>query len=284
MYSDQERFNFKVVSILKPITAAEGTNLIEIYNPNWVIAGTDEGADYSAFITFLTATISIKSLGEASIPPIPESATPEEVQKLLDEVATLTQYKSLKILSGFEGQPVYELCAVPVFNQSPFYRISLMPFWAGTNNTLDVGTNTNGAAEVLYLQMADALQGSDRITIRGSAIRRASKQLDNLNKQIAYQTYQRNVQTEAVILAANPQRDNATFVNYTMPPALDPDSGQLANPSDYIIWLKKGSGPGIPINPGGSSYQIRFEDRYKNDVRAYSTKPTLLAVEEGVKI
>ena len=280
MYSDQDRFNFPVKSIIKTISPSTGTSIVDLYSPSLITPFDEvEGVRYAGFVTFLTATVDIKSIGEVDIPPIPESALPEEVQKILDEVSRLASYKSARILTRFEGESSQEICTLPVFNQSPFYRISLMPFYSGTNNTIDVGCNQAGAGEVLSVQMIDPLQGSDRIFIRGSVIERASWKIPKpRTKEVTYQSYERTVTNDdLVVLAGNPRRNNATFVNYSDPPA-------TANWSDYIIWIRQGNGRGKPLFPRGSSYQITRDNYWSGAVWAKSNLPTQLAVEEGTEI
>ncbi len=280
MYSDQERFSFPVKSIIKTIVPSSGTGLIDLYCPTLINPLDNvEGIRYAGFVTFLTATISLKSIGEVDIPPIPESALPEEVQKILDEVSRLAAYKSMKILTRFEGQTPQELCTIPLFNQNPFYRISLMPFYAGTNNTIDVGCNQSGAGEVLSVQMMQPLAGNDRIIIRGSVIERASWKIPKPpQKEIVYQSYQRTVTSdELVVLSGNPKRNNATFTNYSDPP-------RTANWQDYIIWIRQGDGQGKPLFPRGSSYQITRDNYWSGAVWARSNVPTQLAVEEGSEV
>ena len=281
MYSDQDRFNFKNTSILKTITAADLTNVIDIYSPAWISDLDSEGTRYSGFITFLTATIEIKSLQPTVIPPIPETALPEDINKILDAVASLSQYRQLRILSRFEGQTPQEVCSIPLFRQDPFYRVSLMPFWAGTNNTVDVGCNETGAGEVLSVQMVQPLQGADRIFIRGSVIERATwKPPRSPQPQISYTSYVREVNsTQSTVLAGNTKRDNATLVNYSVVP-------EGGNWADYVIWVRQHSdnqGPGKPIGPG-VSLTINHLNYYNGPVWAYSTMPTQLSVEEGIKI
>lgn len=280
MYSDQERFAFPVKSIISRITANTGTSLVDLYCPS-LITPLDgvEGIRYSGFVTFLTATINIKSIGEVDIPPIPESALPEEVQKILDEVSRLVAFKKMRIMTRFEGQTPQEICIVPIFNQNPFYRISLMPYFSGTNNTIDVGCNQSGAGEVLSVQMIDPLAGNDQIFIRGSVIERASFKIPKpRTKEVTYQSFQRTVTNDdLVILAANPRRNNATFINYSDPPA-------TANWQDYIIWIRQGDGQGKPLFPRGSSYQITRDNYWSGAVWARSNLPTQLAVEEGIEL
>ncbi|GET42997.1 hypothetical protein [Microseira wollei] len=280
MYGEQDRFNFPVRTILKTISAATGTSVVDLYCPTLITPFDDvEGTRYAGFITFLTATINIKSLGEVEFPPIPESALPEEVQQILDEVSRLTADKSMGILTRFEGQTPQEVCTLPVFNQSFLYRISLMPFFSGTNNTIDVGCNQARAGEVLSLQMVDRLQRNDRIFIRGSVIERASWKLPKARaKEVTYQSYQRTVTAdELIVLAANPKRNNATFINYYDPPA-------TANWQDYVIWIKQGNGQGKPLFPRVSYYQITRDNYWSGPVWARSSVPTQLAVEEGKEV
>lgn len=281
MYSDQDRFNFKNTSILKTITAADGTNVIDIYSPAWISNLDSEGSRYSGFITFLTATIEIKSLQPTIIPPIPETALPEDINKILDAVASLSQYRQLKMLSRFEGQTAQEVCSIPLFRQDPFYRVSFMPFWAGTNNTVDVGCNESGAGEILSVQMVQPLQSGDRIFIRGSVIERATwKPPRPTQPQIAYSSHNREVSSSpTIVLAGNIKRDNATFVNYSVVP-------EGANWIDYVVWIRQNSetqGPGKPISPLGGSLEINTNNYYNGPVWAYSNMPTQLSVEEGVR-
>ncbi len=280
MFSDQERFDFPVTSIIKTISPQDDTRLVDLYSPSLITPLDDAvGTRYAGFVTFLTATITIRSIGEVDIPPIPESALPEDVQKILDEVSRLSQFKKMRLMTRFEGRTPQEICTVPLFNQTPFYRISLMPYFCGTNNTIDVGSDKSGAGEVLSLQMIDPLAGSDKIFIRGSVIERASRRLPKPKKtEVTYQSYQRAVTTdESVVLNSNPKRNNATFVNFSDPPA-------TANWEDYVIWIRQGDGRGKPLFPRGSSYQINKENYWSGAVWASSSLPTQLAVEEGSEI
>lgn len=269
---DQERFNFDGKSILQPISSATGTNLVQLLNPNFREVGTDEGLTYTCFITYLTAVeVRIPSLKEVYIPPIPENAPAEDVQKIFDEVAKLANYKKLELLSGFEGGPVFHVATIPLFYQAPFYRFSLMPFWSGTNNTLDLGTNFNGAAECLYARMIDPLINDDYVFIRGSCIRRPNRR--PITKNLIFNSYQRTVQEEATVLASASNREYSTFVNYSFVPI-------GSNSQDYVIWLKRGTdaGAGIPLNPGGSTRVIQGGDQ----IKAYSVAQTQLAIEEAI--
>ncbi|OKH38356.1 hypothetical protein NIES2119_09980 [[Phormidium ambiguum] IAM M-71] len=287
LYSDQDKITIQNTNnrnIIKQITSANGSNIIDLYTPtmqssynNWVSTRRD------GYITYLDATIVMPSLQETSIPPIPESALPEEVKKLLYEVSQLTQFRTLHFWIRFEGSPAIEKCSIPIFNRKPFSTISLMPFFCGTNNTLDLGTNGGGAGTVISLSVSPPLAAEDKITIFGTAIERAywepllaPPDVSMIN--IEYASYQRNItDTESVALAANDKRNNATFVNYSDPPV-------GANWHDYIIWIKQGNGPGKPLSPRGGSYQITKSNYWSGPVKAISTESTLLAVEEGVEV
>lgn len=285
LYSDQDKITIQNTTnrnIIKQITSADGSNIVDLYCPsfqttynNWI------GTRHDGYITYLDATIEMPSLQETSIPPIPESALPEEVKKILEEVAQLTQFRTLQFWIRFEGSPAIRKCSIPIFNRRPFSTISLMPFFCGTNNTLDLGTNGAGAGTVISLSVTPSLAAGDKIIVFGSAIERAYWQPflspPDTKTNIEYNSYQRTVtSTESVILAANERRNNATFVNYS-----DPPSG--ANWQDYIIWIRQGQGPGKPLSPRGGSYQITKSNYWSGSIKAISTQPTLLSVEEGVE-
>jgi len=126
------------------------------------------------------------------------------------------------------------------------------------------------------------LQGADRIFIRGSVIERATwKPPRSQQPQIAYSSYSRQVSNiPTVVLAGNTKRDNATFVNYSVVP----DGG---NWIDYVVWIRQNSesqGPGKPLSPFGGALEVNVSNYYNGPVWAYSTMPTQLSVEEGVKI
>lgn len=286
LYSDQDKVTIQNTTnrnIIKRISAADGSNIIDLYCPtfqttynNWI------GTRHDGYITYLDATIEMPSLQETTIPPIPESALAEDVKKLLEEVAQLTQFRRLKFWIRFEGSPAIRKCSIPIFNRNPFSTISLLPFFCGTNNTLDLGTNGAGAGTIISLSVDPPLMGEDQIIIFGSAIERAHWQPfltpPDTVTAIEYNSYQRDVNsTESIILVANNKRNNATIVNYS-----DPPSG--GNWQDYIVWVRQGNGPGKPISPRGGSYHITKNNYWSGSIQAVSAASTLLAVEEGVEV
>ncbi|HEY9853313.1 MAG TPA: hypothetical protein V6D28_27825 [Leptolyngbyaceae cyanobacterium] len=268
-----------VESLLLEVRPSNGTDLIPIYSPGWHPASEDNmGLEYASFIDYLEATISLPSIGLTSLPALPESATAEEVKKVMDRVALLSDYKTIQFYSGYEAQPEQFICEIPLFNQPPFYIISLMVFFAGTNNTISTGKSPKtDAYEVLYLKMKTPLQGNDYISIRGSAIKRKSPKLGAFT--VLYSPSQIfTVQQETTILAANISRENATIINYSNP-------APGANVADYILWIKydNDTGPGVPILPFGSVHQIDANMPYRGAVKGYSAQPTQVSVREGVR-
>lgn len=283
LYDDQEKYNFNVVNILKPMTASSGNRVIDLYSTGSVLPHLQAmGVRYSGFITYLMASITIRSLPETSIPPIPESALPEEVRKILEEVATLTQFKRMSFWVRFAGENPTFICSIPIFGRSPFYNISLMPFFSGTNNTTDIGHSRDGRPVTLSISVDPPLGASDNIAIWGSAIERISAVApppQEKQSYIRYQSWQFNVTTnESLVLTSNINRNNATFVNRTVIPV-------GGNWEDYTIWIRKDGGLGIPLLPQGSSYQISKNSNYwQGAVFARSNLATQLSVEEGAEL
>lgn len=282
LYDDQEKYNFNVVNILKSV-AIGNNKIIDLYSTGSVLPHLQAmGVRYSGFITYLMASLTIKSLPEVSIPPIPESALPEDIRKILEEVAQLTQFKRMSFWARFAGENPSFICSIPIFARNPFYNISLMPFFSGTNNTTDLGHSRDGRPVTLSISVDPPLAAGDSITVWGSAIERVSAVAPPPQEKVSYINYnswQLAIGTsETVVLTANAKRDNAIFVNNTVVPT----GGDWA---DYTIWIRKAGGLGIPLLPQGSNYQISKNSNYwQGAVFARSNLATQLSVEEGAEV
>lgn len=280
LYDDQAKYDFNTVTILKSITSQQSNQVVDLYSTGSVLPHLQAlGVRYSGFITYLTATITLKSLPEVSIPPIPESALPNDVRRILEEVAQLTQFKRMSFWARFAGENPKFICSIPVFARKPFFNISLMPFFSGTNNTTDVGHSRDGRPVTLSISIDPPLASDDTITVFGSAIERVSAIAPPPQEKVSYINYDSWQfaigPDETIALTANVNRDNAIFVNNTVVPS----GGDW---SDYTIWIRKAGGLGIPLLPQGSNYQISKNSNYwQGPVFARSNLTTQLSVEEG---
>lgn len=278
-WSEQEKFDEPdCLSYPIYLDSGNGTLPVTILNPNWHPQGQDiEGLRMSVYITQLLCTVNIKSIGETYVPPIPDNSLPEETRKIFDEVAQLAQYKRLEFRVGMEGLQDYPICNIPLFNQDPYYRFSLMPFFSGTNNTTDVGCDVHGRGMELKMRMLDPLASPDYLCVIFMGLRRISRALPA--RSLTYQTSTKLVGLEpTIILNANNRRDNATIINASIP---DP-----INPFGKVAYIKYGddTGPGKPLYIG-KALQINPLIFFAGDVIAYSPsgEEVNLLVEEGTR-
>ncbi|MHC5737465.1 hypothetical protein [Nostoc sp.] len=160
---------FRNVNIIKELNASTSTEMIELYQPGRLNSlDVVNNAKYSGFITSLRLTVDITSIDELEIvenDPLADDAT------IAANAKTTFNNNAKKCLSFFIGNsntPLTKVVDIFIFNQRPFYYVSLLPYFTSAS-TLDVAPDS-----IIAIQQRDVnyglLQDDDRILILGTVI------------------------------------------------------------------------------------------------------------------
>lgn len=160
---------FRNVNILKELNASTGTEIIELYQPGRLNSlDVVANAKYSGFITSLRLTVDITSIDELEIV---ENDTLADDATIAANAKTTFNNNPKKCLSFFltnSDTPPVKVVDVFIFNQRPFYYISLLPYFTSAS-TFDVAPDS-----IIAIQQRDVgyglLQYDDRILILGTVI------------------------------------------------------------------------------------------------------------------
>jgi hypothetical protein len=160
---------FRNVNIIKELNASTATGMVELYQPGRLNSlDVVSNAKYSGFITSLRLTIDITSINELEVvenDTLADDATIAENAKI---TFTNNAKKCLSFFIGNSDAPLIKVVDVYLFNQLPFYYISLLPYFTSAS-TFDVAPDT-----IIAVQQRDVgyglLQNNDRILILGTVI------------------------------------------------------------------------------------------------------------------
>ncbi|MDZ8136320.1 MAG: hypothetical protein RM049_13590 [Nostoc sp. DedQUE04] len=160
---------FRNVNILKELNAGTGTDMIELYQPGRLNSlDVVSNAKYSGFITSLRLTVDVTSIDELEVV---ENDTLADDATIAANAKTTFNNNPKKCLSFFIGNsdtPPIKVVDIYIFNQRPFYYISLLPYFTSAT-TFDVAPDS-----VIAVQQTEAgyglLQDDDRILILGTVI------------------------------------------------------------------------------------------------------------------
>lgn len=160
---------FRNVNILHELNASTGTEIIELYQPGFLNSlDVVNNAKYSGFITSLRLTIDITSIDELEVV---ENDTLASDYTIADNAKITFNNNAKKCISFFmktSATPLIKIADIYLFNQRPFYYLSLLPYFTNSN-TFDVAPDA-----VIAAQMRDVNYGiladDDRILVLGTVI------------------------------------------------------------------------------------------------------------------
>lgn len=167
--------HFRNVNILAEVNANSSHEIVNIYQPGLVNAGSGTGSHtgvpFSGFITSLRLTVNIVSLNELIIPPS-TFTQPASITETMERELILTSPK--KCLSLFLKKPdilPILIGDIYLFNRRPYYFIGLLKYFSDAL-TFDVAPNTT-----IGIQQKDVgngfLAGNDKLIIIGAGIEEA---------------------------------------------------------------------------------------------------------------
>lgn len=160
---------FRNVNIIRELNAATGTQMIELYQPGTLNAlDVVNNARYSGFITSLRLTVDITSIDELEVVRNDIMADDETIAENAKSTFNNNAKKCLSFFIGNSDTPPIKVVDVYIFNQRPFYYVSLLPYFTGAS-TFDVAPDS-----IMAVQQRDVgyglLQDDDRILVLGTVI------------------------------------------------------------------------------------------------------------------
>lgn len=160
---------FRNVNILHELNATNGTDMVELYQPG-LLNSLDvvSNAKYSGFITSLRLTIDITSIDELKIVENDTLASDDTIAENAKITFNNNAKKCISFFMKTSATPLIKIADIYLFNQRPFYYLSLPPYFTSAN-TFDVAPDA-----VIAAQMTDVgyglLSDDDRILILGTVI------------------------------------------------------------------------------------------------------------------
>jgi hypothetical protein len=259
------------VSILKSFTSGSGTSMVQLYAPGSVTPW-DRTATirYYGFITSLRMKVDINSLPESQIP---------RIELTDDQTARITTIRDLEWKSARKQIDFFlktsqiswqHIASISLLNRLPYYHVNLLQYLTD-GSAFEVGNDTRLAARI-----SDAgyglLSTTDNVTIFGSCQEEATA-LPTDEPNISYaQDFSWEVGTNSqIVLPANPNRLQATFVNSSSSQDIFLSYGGIAH-----------QGKGIALLRGGGTYEINKFNPYKGAIAAISTGTAGLVGMEAV--
>ena len=160
---------FRNVNIIKELNAATGTQMIQIYQPGTLNAlDVVNNARYSGFITSLRLTVDITSIDELEIVENDILADDATIAENAKSTFNNNAKKCLSFFIGNSDTPPIKVVDVFIFNQRPFYYVSLLPYFTSAS-TFDIAPDS-----IIAVQQHEVgyglLQDDDRILILGTVI------------------------------------------------------------------------------------------------------------------
>ncbi|MFN6488132.1 MULTISPECIES: hypothetical protein [unclassified Nostoc] len=160
---------FRNINIIKELNASTSTAMIELYQPG-TLNSLDivNNAKYSGFVTSLRLTIDIISIDELEVVENDILADDATIAANAKTTFNNNPKKCLSFFIGNSNTPPIKVADIFVFNQRPFYYLSLLPYFTSAS-TFDVAPDS-----IIAVQQRDVgyglLQDEDRVLILGSVI------------------------------------------------------------------------------------------------------------------
>lgn len=160
---------FRNVNIIKELNAATGTQMMELYQPGTLNAlDVVNNARYSGFITSLRLTIDITSINELEVVENDIMADDATIAENAKSTFNNNAKKCLSFYIGNSDTPPIKVVDIFIFNQRPFYYVSLLPYFTGAA-TFDIAPDS-----IIAVRQRDVGYGlfetNDRVLILGTVI------------------------------------------------------------------------------------------------------------------
>lgn len=174
---------FRNTNILSRLTAATGTNPIEIYKPGTLSPlSIASGVRYSGFITSLRLNIDIRSIAEFKYPVPGAEQSEEQVAAAVRDAQSTSAKKQINLLMRRDGADAVRIASVWIYNRRPYYSIDILLYFTDAA-AFDVASDT-----ALLVQMESigfgVLEAQDSIVIHGSAVEEAENTAPSLNVNV----------------------------------------------------------------------------------------------------
>lgn len=269
MASTLQQSYSRSVNILKSFQQNTANSRIVLYQPG-LVSPYDRVASlrYYGFITDLRVKIDINSLDESPIPNLDVTASRSDRITAVRDMEWKAPRKQLDLFLRNSSSGWTNIASISLLNRTPYYHLNLLGYLS------DTGAFCIGNDSVLAAQITDIgyglLNTGDYLSFFGS-VREEVTVLADQGTQISFSTdFNWDVNSEsALILPANPNRLQATFVNTS----LEHEIFLSYNPVAAV-------GRGIALMRGGGSYEINSSNLYRGAISAVSTgNATLTAIE-----
>lgn len=259
------------VSIVKSFTSATGTSMVSLYAPGSV-SKWDRTATirFYGFITSLRMKVDINSLPESTIP---------QLNLTDDQTARITAVRDMEWKSPRKQIDFFiktsqigwtQIASLSLLNRLPYYHVNLLQYLTD-GTAFEVGNDARLAARIVDVGYG-LLNTTDNLTIFGSAQEEATA-LPSDEPEISYAndfSWDLTAQSQ-MILPANPNRLQATFVNHSETQNIYLSYSGIAQ-----------QGKGIPLLKGGGTYEINKFNPYRGAIAAIATGASTLVGMEAV--
>jgi hypothetical protein len=214
--------------------------------------------------------IDINSLEESPIPNLDVTSSRSDRITAVRDMEWKSPRKQLDLFLRNSTSGWTNIASVSLLNRTPYYHLNLLGYLS------DTGAFCIGNDSALAAQITDVgyglLNAGDYLSFFGS-VREEVTVLADQGTQISFSTdFNWDVNSEsALILPANPNRLQATFVNTSL---------------EHEVYLSYNpvavAGRGIALMRGGGSYEINSFNLYRGAISAVSTGDATLTAIEAV--
>lgn len=271
MVSTIQQSYSRSVNILKSFSKNTANSRILLYQPG-LVSPYDRVATlrYYGFITDLRVKIDINSLVESPIPNLEVTSSRTERITAVRDMEWKGARKQLDLFLRTSTVGWTNIASVSLLNRTPYYHLNLLGYLS------DTGAFCIGNDAALAAQITDVgyglLNAGDYLSFFGS-VREEVTVLADQGTQISFSTdFNWDVNSQsALILPANPNRLQATFVNTS----LEHEIFLSYNPIATV-------GSGIALMRGGGSYEINSSNLYRGAISAVSLGDATLTAIEAV--
>ncbi|MBD2090370.1 hypothetical protein H6F67_10940 [Microcoleus sp. FACHB-1515] len=174
---------FRNTNILNRLTAATGTNPIEVYKPGTLSPQSiASGVRYSGFITSLRLNVDIRSISEFDYPVPGEDQSEGEVAAAVRDSESSSAKKQLNLLMRRDGADAVKVASLWLYNRRPYYSVDLLLYFTDAA-AFDVASDTAILLQVESIGFG-VLEGQDAIVIHGSAVEEGENTAPSLNVNV----------------------------------------------------------------------------------------------------
>jgi hypothetical protein len=259
------------VNVLKTFQQNTANSRIVLYQPG-LVSPYDRVASlrYYGFITDLRVKIDINSIEESPIPNLDVTSSRTDRITAVRDMEWRSPRKQLDLFLRNSSSDWVNIASVSLLNRMPYYHLNLLGYLS------DTGAFCIGNDSALAAQITDVGYGllgvRDYVSFFGS-VREEVTVLADQGTQISFSTDFNWLvsQQSALILPANPNRLQATFINTSL---------------EHEVYLSYNpvavAGRGITLMRGGGSYEINSSNLYRGAISAVASGAASLSAIEAV--